>query len=325
MLPPADYGGVERVVVWLAKGLIERGHEVYVAALRGSRLPSGVRLIEMSPGRVSAHDLLPCLPPGVDVVHFMAPPEAGAMQALPCASLLTVHGNGKPGERFPLNSLFLSRDHAHRHRSLAYVHNGIDPGEFVFDPKAHRANWALFLSKTSWRVKNVSGAIRICRRAGVGLRVAGGSRPWTSRWVVAATPGQGWLGSVHGEAKAKLLSEAGALIFPVLWSEPFGLVVIEALMSGAPVIATRGGSLPELVTPDVGLLLDAPFSKAGEANWVAQLREVWNQGPARRWAPEACRAHALTHFSHLKMAEAYESAYKKVIQGEALNPQEPSA
>src|SRR3954449_2896069 len=93
LLPPRDYGGVERMVLWLARGLLERGHEVHVAALRGSSLPDGARLIEIDPRAASAMDLLLRLPRGVDIVHFMAPPEKEAIRRIPAPWLLTVHGN----------------------------------------------------------------------------------------------------------------------------------------------------------------------------------------------------------------------------------------
>ena len=100
LLPPRDYGGVERVVGWLAKGLAERGHEVWVGALQGSRLPAGVRLLPFTVDKSAAWDLARACPPGMDVVHWMAPPEKGVSEKLPCPALLTVHGNGRPGEEF---------------------------------------------------------------------------------------------------------------------------------------------------------------------------------------------------------------------------------
>jgi glycosyltransferase involved in cell wall biosynthesis len=316
LLPPRDYGGVERVVLWLAAGLQERGHEVFVAALAGSRLPSGVQLISVPADRTSAWDLLPLLPPGIDVVHFMAPPETGVFEKLPCAGLLTVHGNGKPGEVFPLNTVFLSADHAHRHGAKAYVHNGIDPREYHYDPRVAKADGLLFLSKTSWRVKNLAGAMKLSSQAGVKLTIAGGGRPWGRRIQATLSSRMQWAGAVSGNEKARLLSAARALIFPVLWSEPFGLVVVEAMISGTPVIASRCGSLPELVTPEVGALLDPPTTPESIQSWVEVMQSAVTQRSP--WQPEACRQRAMTEFHYLKMAEGYENAYKKVIQGEAL-------
>lgn len=324
LLPPRDYGGVERVVLWLAKGLVERGHEVWVGALEGSQLPPGARLIPIAPGQASAWELLKRIPPGMDVVHWMAPPEDGVWEKLPCASVLTVHGNGKPGEEFPLNTVFLSRDHARRHAAEAFVYNGIDPAEVRFAPSDARKAGLLFLSKTSWSVKNLGGAMRICSRAGAKLTVAGGTRPWVRRLQAALVPRFDWQGAVGGELKAKLLAQSRALIFPVLWPEPFGLVVVEALMSGTPVLASRRGSLPELVSPEVGALLDSPEDSESESRWVEKVREVVAAN-APQWSAEACRARALENFHYLKMAEGYENAYNLVAKGAKLHTRRPVA
>jgi glycosyltransferase involved in cell wall biosynthesis len=117
---------------------------------------------------------------------------------------------------------------------------------------------------------------------------------------------------VGGARKAELLSSAGALIFPVLWDEPFGLVVVEALLAGTAVIASRRGSLSELVTEEVGELLPCPDSSAREAQWVESVR-AW-----RPRDPEVCRDWARRRFSVERMAEAYEGAYRKVLGGETL-------
>ncbi len=331
-LPPKDYGGVERVVLWLARGLTEAGHEVWVAAREGSTLPPGARLISMQEGKSSAVDLLPKLPAGVDVVHFMAPPEAEALSALPCAALLTVHGNGKPGERFLKNTVFLSRDHASRHGAQVFVHNGVDPTEYKFAPETKEDRF-LFLSKTSWRVKNVAGAVSLCAKAGQGLRVAGGNRPLGVRAKVAlrsfglgSSGKMSWEGPVAGQVKAGLLARARGLVFPIRWPEPFGLVVVEALISGTPVLASRLGSLPELVGPEVGRLLPPPVSggseSAAEAEraWLAALTEKpWPFDPAH------CRKWALERFTHRKMAERYADLYRKVAAGESLHEVAPQS
>lgn len=309
-LPPKDYGGVERVVLWLARGLVERGHEVWVGAQEGSVLPKEVRLLPIPKGQESALDLGRKLPPGTDLVHFMAPPEAGFEKTLGCPFVLTVHGNARPGERYPKNSIFLSRDHAKRHHAEIFVYNGLDPDEYIYDPKAHLGAY-LFLSKTSWSVKNVLGAIRLCRKARVPLRVAGGRRPISARVRVALNPGMKWIGPVAGKAKALELSQARGLVFPVLWPEPFGLVVAEALISGTPVLASNRGSLPELVNSEVGAVLNS------EEEWVEALSRT------RRWVPERCRSWALEMFHYAKMAAGYENLYLKVIAGEELHPHEP--
>lgn len=308
-LPPMDYGGVERVVLWLAKGLLERGHEVSVGAFPGSTLPRGARLIEVNPNNKSAVDFLDKIPKGTDVIHFMAPPEEQVWNQLPCAGILTVHGNGKEGERFPKNTVFLSRDHAQRHGSQVFVYNGIDPEEYLFNA-SEKDSYFLFLSKTSWKVKNVRGAIRLCSQAKSPLTIAGGSRPIFERLKVLFSPQMRWVGAVNGREKARLLAGARALLFPVLWPEPFGLVVVEALMSGTPVIASPYGSLSELVPPHVGVLIDP---EREPERWIDIL-----QSKELPWSREACREWALEKFDYKKMAEGYEFYYRKLSSGVSL-------
>jgi glycosyltransferase involved in cell wall biosynthesis len=310
-LPPRDYGGVERIVLWLAKGLAEAGHEVHVAAHEGSLLPAGVRLIGMDPRHPSALELPARLPKGVDVVHFMAPPEAEVWARLTCPGVVTVHGNGKPDEVFPMNSIFLSADHAARHGARAYVHNGIDPAEYAFTPDRKSGDY-LFLSKTSWKVKNVRGAVELCRKAGVGLVVAGGRRPLGTRVRVALAPGMRWAGPVAGGRKAALLAAARALVFPMVWEEPFGLVMVEALMSGTPVLANPRGSAPELIAPAAGAL------PRDEAEWLD-----WLRNPGRLPAPEACRKLALEKFHYRRMTADYVECYRKACAGEPLQARPP--
>jgi glycosyltransferase involved in cell wall biosynthesis len=245
------------------------------------------------------------------------------MEALPCPSLLTVHGNGKPGERFPLNTVFLSRDHARRHGGEAYVYNGIDPAEYRFASAPDKDSRLLFVSKTSWSVKNLKGAVRICEQARAVLKIAGGNRPWGLRIKSAFSSRLDWVGPVSGETKAMLLAQARALLFPVTWHEPFGLVVVESMMSGTPVLASRQGSLPELVTPETGALLEVPTTPDSEQAWVDQIRRIMDPDARSLWSAEACRERAMTYFHYLKMAEGYENAYKRITSGEALNPSVP--
>jgi glycosyltransferase involved in cell wall biosynthesis len=312
-LPPENYGGTERVVLWLARGLKKQGHRVWIAALKGSKLPEGIEILEMTPPRLSFSDLKERIPKEVEIIHFHAPLAEKDWSSLPLPSILTIHGNGKPGEKFPRNSVFLSKDHARRHGASVFIYNGIDPEEYRYN-SGQRGESLLFLSKTSWSVKNLSGAMRIARRAGVPLKIAGGNRPWVKRFEAWVRPGFEWVGPVANEKKSILLSDARALIFPVIWPEPFGLVVAEALMSGTPVLGTPFGSLPELITPEVGAIL-----KSAE-EWEEVLRD-----PKFTWKPQDCYERAVHFFHFMKMASSYENLYQTVLKGDTLHQNTPQA
>lgn len=311
-LPPKDYGGIERVVLWLAQGLIELGHEVSIAAFKSSELPPGVKLIEIDPNDSGDLEFIRKIPSGTDVVHFMAPPQSETWDRLPCAGLVTIHGNGKAGEIFHRNSIFLSRDHAQRHGGKIFVYNGIDPNEVQF--RNEKSDHYLFLSKTSWSVKNLSGAMRMCRRARVPLRIAGGHRPFYLKLIAKFNSQMNWLGPVSGIEKAKNLAEARALVFPVKWPEPFGLVIVEALMAGTPVIASSLGSIPELVSPQVGAVIDL----MDEKKWLEVLS--MEHLP---WNSEDCRKRAIELFHYSVMSKNYVAQYQKVISGQTLHTENP--
>jgi glycosyltransferase involved in cell wall biosynthesis len=276
-LPPADYGGTERVVTWLARGLAELGHQVTLVAGRGSRVP-GATIIEVdTKAAMGPHfDLRPLLPGGVDILLASAPLRSDP--GVP--HIVQLHGNSAPGVTRRPNTLFLSADHARRHGATAYVYNGIDPDELIFRPR--KKEFDLFLGRLH-TIKGWKWAVTGTRRLKRDLVVAGGWRPSLSRRLR-------FVGKVGGEKKAELLADARLLWMPALWDEPFGLTLAEALASGTPVLGTRRGSLPEIITPEVGRLGDTLEELIAA---VEGMRTI---------DPEACRARVLRHFHYRVMA-----------------------
>ena len=270
------------------------GVEVTLAALPGTQCPWA---------RVVYPDFRQSIEaqiPDVDLFQYFNTPRLTPTR--PYA--VNIGGNGKPGERFARNTIFVSHNHAQRHGAQCFVHNGIDPDEYVFDSRKQSS--LLFLAKASWRVKNVRGAMRIARAAGRPLDIVGGSRWWCPRWR-----GVSWRGMLGGERKARYLAQSSGLLFPVLWHEPFGLAVIEALVSGTPVLASPWGSLPELIDPAVGRLCHT------EQEFIDAVPSLGEFAPAR------CREWVLEQFTHQKMASGYLRLYERVLNREWLNAQEP--
>ena len=304
LLPPKDYGGIERVVLWLSKALRDHGHQVSVAALRGSQLPEGVELVPVEKSNKSASHFFKNNRKYYDVVHFMATPEDDINKTIESPWLVTIHGNGKANEHFADNTLFLSKNHAQRHGRMSYVYNGIDVSEYCFleQPKS---DTMLFLSKTSWRVKNVKAAIKIAKLSSKKLTIAGGWRPF-NEWFNCLFYNIDWIGPINGDLKMRILSESAVFLFPVLWDEPFGLAVVEALASGLPVYASDKGSMPEIITDDVGRLLNP--ERLDE--WVDALADF------KKYDRKACRDRVVNHFSHHHMANEYLNYYKKAVAGE---------
>jgi hypothetical protein len=300
-VPPPLYGGQQRAAHWLGKALLELGHQVTLIAHPASHLP-GAELRPLPDPMARDNSWLRLIPDATDMVHLYTP----CQEPLPRPYVLTVAGNGRPGQRFPRNTIFLSRNHAAHHQSTHFVPNGLDVDEYRCGRE--RDNYAVFLAKASWDVKNLSGAIEVCRRAGVELHVIG-SRNWPLGLHRLLPPFRGvhYHGTLGQEEKVPLLARARCLVFPVRWQEPFGIAVIEALASGCYVAATPYGSLPEIVTPETGVL----------SYRAADLAEaVRNPG---RFDPETCRQSVIERkFTHLDMARGYLAYYERVLANGSL-------
>lgn len=291
-LPAKGYGGPQRVVVALVRGLAALGHRVTLLAPPGTRVPEAT-VVAVPPRKLADPALLAAsVPRDAEIVHAHYPLRRGP-GAVPF--IQTVHRNLRPGTPLYPNCVFLSRDHARRHGSEVFVYNGLDPAEYVFRRFPRRpSQYDLFLGKLH-SSKGYHWAVEAAKHTGHRLIVAGGWRP-------SFTGSIKYVGEVDGATKAALLARARCLWNPAAWDEPFGLVTIEALLSGTPVLGTRRGALPELITPDVGALCDTLEEMIAAAETI-HTRE-----------PACCRARAERGFTHLVMAGAYLRMYRALIE-----------
>jgi glycosyltransferase involved in cell wall biosynthesis len=292
-LPVTGYGGTQRVVVWLARGLVELGHRVTLLAARDSEI-SGVESVGLDPRLISrpGFDLTPSLPRPLDILHAHAPLTI----APACPHVYTLHGNLRAGRVPRPNTIFLSADHARRHGSRAFVYNGVDPSEFVF--RRDKSDYDLFLGRLH-SVKGYRWAMEGAKRSDKRLVVAGG-------WRLSLRRNLRFVGAVTGQRKADLLADAACLWMPARWDEPFGLTLIEAMMSGTPVLGTRRGALPEIVSDEVGAL----------GNTLEELIAL--RSTIDRRDPYACRGRAERWFSHMRMAEEYVRMYQYYLASGTL-------
>ena len=334
-LPPREYGGTERVCFALAEALVELGHEVTLIGVGTSPTqagfvatsdvaptedvddPAGVELLHalrarqviarMTPDVVHEHTRLGLLtsdasgPPTVTTVHAaLTGPESQATllrAAGPTVRLTAISRAQRadapdlPWVATVLNGILL-RDHPHVRRS---------------------ADYALYLGRLS-RTKGVELAVHAARQAGLPLVIAG---DWTSPaeqvWVedelrpllASAAAGEViWVGPVDDAAKRDLFARAGCLVLPARWREPFGLVVVESMASGVPVVALRAGAIPELVDDGrTGILCD------DVADMPAALTA------AMRMDGASCRPWVQQHFSAERMAAEYVQVYRSLGAG----------
>jgi hypothetical protein len=303
LIPATKYGGTERIIWWLGKELTTKGHKVTYLVQPGSTCDFADVLFYQSNKPLNEQ-----IPPSADLVHL----HFATGEQLSKPNLTTIHGNVPFGTHLPVNSVFVSKNHALRHGSTSYVHNGLDFRDYGNPALNNHRKHYHFLAKAAWRVKNVKGAIKIANKSGERLVVLGGSR-LNFKMGFRFTPYTTitFKGIIGGEEKHQVLRESKGLIFPVLWNEPFGIAIIESLYFGCPVFGTPYGSLPELVTEDVGIL----------SRSATELAERIKENNFNR---SICHDYAREYFGSELMTDRYLALYEKVLNGERLNATNPS-
>lgn len=302
ILPVKGYGGIERILFWHMAELARMGHQVVLIGHPESKVQSyGIELIPM---KGTDLEWVSQVPKDADIIHLSYNYKVPGN----IPTIITIHGNGQVGEKFDVNSVFVSKKHAEIHGSDQFVHNAIDLSEYPYAPKKSRA-WKdfLFLAKASWRVKNLKDSVKVARKNHKHLHVAGGRWIGLSRFVHNH-------GIVGGDKKMEIIRNCDFMVFPVRWHEPFGIAVIEAMSQGLPVIGSPYGSLPELITPEVGFI----------ANDISELNALVGGDYSNKFNPDAIRKYVEDNFNVTKHAHSYLALYEKVIRGETLNKTSPT-
>lgn len=284
ILPPRNYGGIERIVVSLAREYTRMGHQVVVVCRKGSKLDDFETVA--LPDNYQAIAPEQWLPSGVDFLHSHQPLPIKPKSAF----LVTIHGNGHREEKYWRNTNFLSQSHTRNHGAKYFVFNGVDPERYPF--VASKQDYFVFLARTTWRVKNVKTAIAWANDLGVRLEIMGGTG--ASRGKIR------YHGLVDDKEKIELLANARALIYPTNWEEPCAAAPLEALACGTPVISSVNGCMPEMVRPNTGVVC---------ANYEELLKAP---SKLEKILPRDCRATVETDFSVQRMAQDYVKLFAKI-------------
>jgi glycosyltransferase involved in cell wall biosynthesis len=327
-VPPTHYGGTERIVSYLTEELVRCGHRVTLFASGGSQTAAELVALTAHPLRLDPR----CIDRAVhhvlllervfqradefDVIHFHIDylhfPLSRRHAA---AQLTTLHGRLDVPDIVPLYREFtemplVSISDAQRVPLAgvnwqATVHHGLPEEAYRFQPGP--GDYFAFLGRISPE-KRLDRAIEIARRVGVPLRVAAKVDPVDEAYFHAEIeplldhPLVEFINEISEREKSDFLGNARALLFPIDWPEPFGLVVIEALACGTPVIAYRHGSVPELVEAGTGFVVETIEEAVAAAQRIPELSR------------ERCREVFERRFTAARMARDYVGVYERFMQ-----------
>lgn len=330
-VPPKFYGGTERVVSWLTEELVHLGHEVTLFASGDSTtnarlVPICKEALRLSPTCIdqAAHHMLmiervfnekddfDLVHFHVDYLHF----SLSRRETIPHIS--TLHGRLDIPDLVPLYREFrevplISISDAQR-TPLPWVnwqgtvYHGLPATEY--SPGNGKGKYLAFLGRVSPE-KGVNRAIEISQRSGIPLKIAAKiDRADTEYFQTVIKPLLKhplieFIGEIGGEEKNEFLGNALGLLFPICWPEPFGLVMIEAMACGTPVIAYPHGSVPEIMEDGITGFIVTDVASASKA--AHQLHKIDRK---------LCRQHFEKRFSAARMAQDYLLMYQKVLYGE---------
>jgi glycosyltransferase involved in cell wall biosynthesis len=298
--PPRLYGGTERIVSYLTEELVRQGHHVTLFAsgdsLTAAKLEPGCEVAlrldpsikDPVPPHVVMLEKVRTLAPQFDVLHFHVDVlHYPFLHSFLDKTVTTLHGRLDLPELRPLYSAYCRAplvSISHNQRApmppvnwVGNVYHGLPSDSLPFTAKP-REGYLAFLGRISPE-KRPDRAIEIAARAGAKLKMAAKvDRADRAYWddvikpLVDSHPNVEFIGEINERQKAKFIGEASALLFPIDWPEPFGLVMIEAMACGTPIIAFRSGSTPEVIDDGVtGFLVDGVEAAAAAVGRLPEL------------------------------------------------------
>jgi glycosyltransferase involved in cell wall biosynthesis len=327
-VPPQGYGGIELVVALLSDGLIDAGHDVTLFASGGSqtrarlvsplREPPGTENME-APIEVSHALEAYARSEEFDIVHdhTLLGPAVGAMLEGRPRVVHTLHGPWTATNRRYYGMLddhvdlvAISRTQQAGNPGIRYagvVYNGIDLEPYPFTKD--KDDYLVFLGRSSPE-KGPELAVEIARQAGLPLKMAvkiaepEERKHWEGKVVPRMTGREEVFENASHECKVDILAHARATLFPIQWEEPFGLVMVESMACGTPVLACPRGAAQEIVEDGVnGFFARDVDEMLGALNRLGTID------------PEVCRRRVADRFSSEAMIAGYEQLFRQVIRG----------
>ena len=326
-VPPLQYGGIERIVDMLARGLVNRGHNVALFAnpdsISAGSLTAwpGGSSVSLIDSLRNAATLTRAISGGrFDIVHSFSrigyltpilpiavPKIMSYQRAISPRSVRLGHILSRGTLSFTAISRWMMRPVSHiGHWRM--IPNGVPLERYTFRQEVGADAPLVFLGRIE-EIKGPHLAIEIARRTGRRLIIAGNipqdKQAWARTHVLAHTDGDRirYVGPVDDVQKNVLLGDAYAFLMPILWEEPFGIVMAEALACGTPVLGLNRGAVPEVVMDGIsGYVRNDIDGLVAAADNVGQLSRV------------GCRAHVEAHFAADPIVSAYEAFYMSEIQ-----------
>lgn len=330
-VPPKKYGGTELFISQLAEGLVALGADVVVYANGESRVRAEVRwlyaqddwpieeemyssLKDLNHTSWAVNDCLP----DADVIHLNNAPGLAFARIRGPRWVYTVHHPNLPSlsefyscfENVEFVSISDFQKQKEPLKHIRTIHHGIDLSQYQLQSK--KQQYLSFLGRIA-PVKGVHSAIEIAKLTGIPLKIAGEVQPLYREYfehrVKPHIDGKfiEYVGEADLQTKNELLGNSMAMLFPIEWDEPFGLVMVEAMATGTPVIAFPGGSVKEVVSDGV-----SGFICSGVGDAADRLRELDSIKPA------AIRAYARQFFSVERMVQDYLALYRELYDDVAL-------
>jgi glycosyltransferase involved in cell wall biosynthesis len=324
-VPPITYGGTELFIAHLAEGLHHRGHRVTVYANGDSHVTCELKwryrhgewpIRDGTAGQLKNADhsswAMRDATASVDVVHLNDITGLPFTRFVDVPAVLTLHHPHEPVltdmyVKYPdVEYVAISAAQA-RHEPMprtSVVYHGLRLSDYTF--RKRKDGYLAFLGRVA-PCKGAHLAIEVAKRAGLPLKIAGEIQPifqdYWDRQVKPHVDGDRiqYVGEADRARKNELLAGARALLFPIQWDEPFGLVMIEAMACGTPVLAFAGGSVVEIV-------------QDGTSGWICgSVADMAARATSLSIPPESCRAWAAEHFTRERMVDGYIDLYERAV------------